>query len=100
VIQIVWEFRVRPGMEAEFERRYAPSGDWARLFAKAEGFLGTTLLRDPADPGRYVSIDAWADEGRFAAFKRVHAAAYAALDRECEALTESEVRIGSFEALP
>lgn len=59
---VVWEFRVRPGQEAEFEARYGPDGDWARLFRLGEGYGGTVLLRDPgsADTGAArASVQAW-----------------------------------------
>jgi heme-degrading monooxygenase HmoA len=94
---IVWELRPRPGREEEFERAYGPEGDWARLFRRAEGYLGTELLRDPAGPGRYLTIDRWASRAAFAAFKRAHGAEYEALDRACEGLTERESSLGSFE---
>jgi len=97
VIRVVWEFRVRKGQEAEFERRYSSSGHWARLFAKSEGYEGTTLLRDAKDPDRYLVTDDWRDAESFAAFKQAHGAEYDALDKDCEALTESEVYVGTFQ---
>lgn len=97
MIRNVWEFRVRKGMEPEFESRYSSYGAWARLFAKSDGYGGTTLMRDPAEPGRYLVVDLWLDAASFAAFKRDHADEYAALDKDCESLTESEVPIGTFE---
>jgi heme-degrading monooxygenase HmoA len=99
LIHIVWEFRVRKGMEPEFERRYSAEGTWARLFAKGEGFEGTTLMRDAADPSRYLVIDAWRDAGCFARFKQACGAEYVALDKCCEALTEAETHFGTFESL-
>jgi heme-degrading monooxygenase HmoA len=98
LILVIWEFRVRQGMEPEFERRYSSSGAWARLFAKgSEGYEGTRLIRDSADPRRYVAIDSWRDAASLARFKQAYAAEYAALDAECEMLTEAEVHIGTFE---
>ena len=99
MIRIIWRFRVRKGMEAEFQDRYSPSGAWARLFAKGEGYQGTILMRDTADASRYVVIDLWRDAASFAAFKQAHEAEYASLDMDCEALTESEVHLGTFEDL-
>ena len=99
MIRVVWEFRVRKGMEAEFESRYSSYGAWARLFAKSDGYGGTTLLRDPAEARRYLVIDLWRDAAALAAFKQAHAAEYAALDEDCESLTESEVHVGTFEPL-
>ena len=99
MIRIVWRFRVRKGMEAEFQSRYSSSGEWARLFARGDGYQGTSLMRDAADPSRYMVIDLWRDAASFDAFKQAHEAEYAMLDKDCEALTESEVHLGTFEDL-
>jgi heme-degrading monooxygenase HmoA len=96
-LHVVWEFRVRPGSEAEFERRYGPSGDWARLFGRSDGYQGTVLLRDRAAPGRYLLTDTWRDATAYRAFKERYADEYAALDQECAALTEDERCLGEFE---
>ncbi len=93
---LVWQFEVAPEHRAEFERIYAADGDWARLFAQGEGFLGTDLLTDAETPGRYLTLDRWRSAGDFAVFKRSHAAAYATLDAACEHLTITETRIGAF----
>ena len=98
-VVILWEFRVRAGREAQFERCYGADGDWVRLFRRAEGYVGTTLLRDLATPGRYVVTDTWRDPAAYRAFKERHAEAYAALDLECTALTEDERCLGEFEPL-
>ena len=95
---IIWEFRVKAGREAEFERRYGPEGDWAQLFRRSRAYRGTELLRDTAEPGRYLTLDRWQSAEAFEEFKRSNAEDYAALDRECEALTESELCLGWFEA--
>ena len=97
--QVVWEFRVRPGREEEFERRYGTDGDWVRLFRQSEGFVATVLLEDRATAGRYLVTDTWRDAGAYRAFKERHAEAYAALDHECAVLTEDERRLGEFEPL-
>lgn len=93
-IAIVWRFAALPGREGAFEKAYGPRGDWARLFAEGDGFLGTTLYRD-ADGG-YLTIDRWARAGDFERFREAHRARYDALDRACETLTASEAPVGSF----
>jgi hypothetical protein len=45
----LWEFRVNSGFVSEFKKAYGPDGDWARLFHRAGGYLGTELLRDRDD---------------------------------------------------
>ena len=99
MLLILWEFRVRPGGEAAFERAYGPGGAWERLFASAEGWLGTDLLRDEADPGRYLTLDRWTSAAAYDAFRAGHREAYGALDRECGTLTADERLVGRFEGL-
>ncbi len=84
---------------SEFERHYRGDGTWAELFRRGSGYRGTTLLRDPADAARYLTLDHWDDAASFHCFKKDFAAEYAALDRQMETLTESERHLGSFEAL-
>ncbi len=91
---IVWEFRVRKGREAEFEQAYGPTGEWAELFKRGEGYLGTELLRDTANRQRYVTIDLWTSPAAYEAFRSRWRQEYEAIDRLCEALTEHEALLG------
>ncbi|MGH9699176.1 MAG: antibiotic biosynthesis monooxygenase family protein [Candidatus Acidiferrales bacterium] len=97
MIQFVWEFVARPGQTLEFERCYAPDGPWAELFRRAPGYRGTSILRDAEQPRRYLTIDRWDTAAAHQAMRERLAQEYAALDRACEQLTESERRIGVFE---
>jgi heme-degrading monooxygenase HmoA len=92
---IVWEFQVGPNQKREFETVYGPQGEWARLFEHGEGYLGTVLLRDPAAPGRYFTIDRWRSPADYEAFRARWGDAYEQLDRRCAELTEREVALGS-----
>ncbi|HEX2254954.1 MAG TPA: antibiotic biosynthesis monooxygenase [Thermoanaerobaculia bacterium] len=96
---IVWEFRVRSQAAAAFEAAYAPDGEWARLFRRDAGYLGTELLRDGGLPGRYLTVDRWRSAAAWQAFRTRHGAAYAALDARCEPLTFAERHLGSFDAI-
>jgi heme-degrading monooxygenase HmoA len=96
----VWQFQVKPGLEAEFERVYGPKGDWAQLFQRAVGYQCTELLHDVAAPRRYVTIDRWESESAFAAFKHEFAADYRRMDKACERFTESETDLGNFLNIP
>jgi len=97
MIEVVWEFRVGIGREAEFEGLYNSDGAWAELFHNnAKQYQGTTLLRDGQDGTRYLTIDRWNSLESYHNFKQRFADAYAALDKKCEALTESERLIGIF----
>jgi heme-degrading monooxygenase HmoA len=93
---ILWEFRVRPGLEHTFIEKYGPEGDWVRLFRNSTGFLGTDLLRDEWDRRRFITQDRWASAADYEAFQWRHQAAYEALDRACAPLIETQRRFGVF----
>lgn len=93
---ILWSFQPDPARIAEFEQAYGPDGDWARLFRRGAGFLGTELLRDPAEPGRYLTADRWVSTEDYEAFRSAFQEQYEHLDRACEALTVSERLVGRF----
>lgn len=57
---IVWEFTVATTGREVFEAADGSDGDWARLFARADGFIETALLRCVTEPQRYLTIDRWA----------------------------------------
>jgi heme-degrading monooxygenase HmoA len=54
------------------------------------------LLRDAYISGSYLTIDRWASEEAFRAFRKDHDQEYEALDRSCDALTAKETRIGAY----
>jgi quinol monooxygenase YgiN len=97
LIYIVWEFAVREDKVAAFEEFYSATGSWATLFQESSGFLGTTLLRDTQSPGRYLTIDRWDSAASQRLMRERFAKEYGAVDRDCEALTETEREIGVFE---
>jgi heme-degrading monooxygenase HmoA len=99
LLHILWEYQVREEKRSEFERHYSSSGTWAEFFRRDPAYRSTTLLRDPEDPARYLTIDVWDDAASYHRFKKDFAAGYAAIDRQMEALTESERHLGSFESV-
>jgi heme-degrading monooxygenase HmoA len=94
---IVWEFRVRPEMNAEFESAYGPGGTWAAFFSRGAGYVATELNRDQEDSRRYVTLDFWTCRSAYESFRRQHLEQYRAIDATCERMTESEIEVGCFE---
>lgn len=94
----LWEFKVKSGVEAEFERVYGSGGDWAQLFRKDAAYRGTRLAKDIDRARWYFTIDTWDSRASYDAFRRANEAAYAALDARCEKLTSEENKIGSFDS--
>jgi heme-degrading monooxygenase HmoA len=95
----IWEFTVKKGCELQFEQRYGPEGEWARLFSRDMGYVGTELHRDINVPGRYVTIDHWISKEACDAFRVAWENEFQELDEACEALTMSERLLGSFDRL-
>jgi heme-degrading monooxygenase HmoA len=89
---VLWEYVVRSGHQAEFEKIYGASGDWVQLFQQADGYLGTDLVHD--SPQHYITIDHWISSQAYETFHKQYRAAYRALDARCQALTEREKLVG------
>jgi len=96
---ILWEFHAKRGAEQEFEQAYGAQGDWVEFFKHGKGYLSTEFLRDPARPGRYLTIDRWTSQEDYEAFRRARADEYSALDQRCEQLTERELLLGNWLSL-
>jgi heme-degrading monooxygenase HmoA len=95
---ILWEFVVRPEELNSFLAAYKRDGAWAKLFARAAGYLGTELLRavNTNNAPRFVTIDRWRAEDDFARFQQEFGIEYQALDTQLEGLTLSERKLGAF----
>lgn len=88
----MWRYRVRPEHVAEFERAYGPDGEWAELFHRDGGYMGTELVRG-GTPGEYATIDRWVSAEAHAKFLNRWSDDYASLDRRFELLTEDEYHV-------
>ena len=61
MIAVVWQFEVRPGAAAEFERMYGSDGVWSDLSRRSRSFLGSSFLRDISSETRYVLVEYWSE---------------------------------------
>jgi len=95
----IWEFRIELRHREEFEKAYGPDGAWVRLFASDPAYLGTDLLRDPTNPGRYLTVDRWKSRYARDDFRRHHREEFDALDQRCEELTANEIPVGNFDVV-
>jgi heme-degrading monooxygenase HmoA len=93
---IIWEFKIRPEVEAEFIEKYGSIGVWARFFRSSEGYMRTELVRDVAASQRFLTLDYWQSEEAFNDFRKQNLAEYQRLDKELAGLTEQETRLGAF----
>jgi len=68
----------------------------ARLFAQDASYRGTRLVKDVERERVYLTLDFWETREAYAEFKNENAAEYERVDRECEGMTEREVKIGEY----
>jgi heme-degrading monooxygenase HmoA len=95
VIALVFLYETR---DAEsFEAAYGPDGEWARFFRDHRGYIGTELLRDVEEPGRYVVIDRWESAETYNEFLDAHRDEYMRLSDELSFNYVQELRFGTFE---
>src|SRR5262245_61952935 len=96
---ILWEYQIKPNRRSEFEKIYVADGDWAKLFQKGTGYLGTELIRSATVPDHYMTIDRWNSKSEYDIFLRQYEAAYKSLDAQCEGLTEHESLLGMWKTV-
>ena len=95
MIALVFSYEVRE--TAEFERVYGPDGDWAQFFRGGRGYVGTELLRDLEQPGRYLVVDRWESAEAYNAFGAEHREEYMRRGDDTRYQYDSELRFGTFE---
>ena len=61
MIAIVWQFDVKAGHEADFERFYGADGEWTAVNRHSRSYLGTSFLRDQNNPRRYLVVEYWSE---------------------------------------
>ena len=61
MIAVVWQFDVKKGREAEFEKLYGVDGDWTALNRQTRSYLGSSFLRDQSQSSRYLLIEYWSE---------------------------------------
>jgi heme-degrading monooxygenase HmoA len=99
MIEIVWEFVVKEEATGQFELAYGPGGAWSNLFARSQGFRGTTLLRDMKNPHRYLAVDLWDTESQRDQVLAENKDKYAELQATLDDWTESKTEMGIFRVL-
>jgi len=93
---IIWEFRVRSGMQKRFEEAYGSHGQWVGLFEQDPAYIRTDLIQDVREASRYLTLDFWASEAAYEAFRESRKDEYKGIDAGCEQMTEAEREVGRF----
>jgi heme-degrading monooxygenase HmoA len=95
VIALVFRYEVRD--PEGFEDAYGADGDWAQFFRLGTGYIGTELLRDVEEPGRYLVIDRWESADAYNAFLLEFQTEYMRRADEARFHYLQELRFGTFE---
>jgi heme-degrading monooxygenase HmoA len=82
---------------AEFEAAYGSDGEWAQFFRQGRGYVGTEVLRDLEQPGRYLVVDRWESSEAYNAFVEERREEYMRRVDETAYLYDQELRFGTFE---
>ncbi len=93
---ILWEFTVREEHLQEFIRACGSHRAWANLFSRADGYLGTELLRSSTQPNLFLTIDRWESAASFEIFHERFGREYNELDARFAGHTTSEKRLRVF----
>ena len=86
----IWDYEVPADAVPAFCAAYSSRGDWAALFARAGGYIGTELYRDPDHNAHFLTIDRWRSEQEWHAFRARFGADYDALDARLDGLASVE----------
>jgi len=61
VLAVVWQFEVQPGLGEEFERLHGADGEWTKISRRSRSFLGSSFLKELANPRRYLLVEYWSE---------------------------------------
>jgi heme-degrading monooxygenase HmoA len=86
----VWEYEVTEDHVDAFIAAYGRDGDWARLFQRGRGYVGTELYRSTGDGARFVTVDRWTDLAAWRAFLQDEGATYGRVDWTMSRLIASQ----------
>ena len=99
MIAIVWQFDIKPGQEAEFEKFYGANGEWTALNRKSRSYLGSSFLRDQSRKERYLMVEYWSEMLVYEQHKSHRSVEILELEARRNALVAAIEPLGVFSAL-
>lgn len=99
MIAIMWQFDVKDGHAAEFEKLYGVDGEWTALNRHTRSYLGSSFLHDQNRASRYIVIEYWSEMLVHEQHRTFRSDAIASLEERSTALVESVEPLGIFTAL-
>lgn len=99
MIEILSEFIVKDGADGLFELAFGPGGAWGQTFARQPGFRGLTILRDAANPRRYLAVEVWDTVALRQQAMAERGAEYADLEAQLGEWVDARTEFGVFKLL-
>jgi hypothetical protein len=99
MIAIMWQFDVKSGREAEFERFHGVDGEWTAINRHTRSYLGSSFLRDQNRASRYIVIEYWSEMVVNEQHRAYRSDAVNSLEAVRSELVESVEPVGIFTAL-
>ena len=99
MIAFAWQFEVKKSFEPRFEQLFGADGPWHALARRSRSFLGSSFLRDVAQPTRYVLIEYWSEMLVYEKHQADFSDEIRQLEVERNALVETMTPTGIFTAL-
>ncbi|MCL4810963.1 MAG: antibiotic biosynthesis monooxygenase [Vicinamibacteraceae bacterium] len=99
MIAVVWQFQVKRGQEAEFERLYGADGEWTTVSRKSRSFIGSSFLKELSSDRRYLLVEYWSEMLPYERHRRDLVEEIEPLEQAREAMLESVLPLGVYDAL-
>ena len=99
VIAVVFQFEVKRGREADFERFHGADGEWTSLSRQSRSFIGSSFLREFASPPRYLLVEYWSEMVVYERHLKDLAGDIAALEAQRADMVAATHSLGIYHAL-
>jgi hypothetical protein len=99
VIAVVWQFEVKAGRDADFERFYGADGEWSVVSRRSRTFLGSSFLKEFSSERRYLLIEYWSEMLPYERHRSDLSDEIDRLERSREEMLVSATPLGVFNAL-
>lgn len=99
MIAFAWQFEVKKGCEPQFEQLVGADGAWHALARRSRSFLGSSFLRDAAQPTRYLLVEYWSEMLVYERYQADFSDEIRQIEVERDALVETMTPMGIFAAL-
>lgn len=99
MIAFAWQFDIKQGCEQRFEELAGADGPWHALARRSRSFLGSSFMRDTAQPTRYLLIEYWSEMLVYEKHQADFLDEIRELESERDALVDTMTPLGVFAAL-